>query len=110
MTTRKITRRDVELLLGIDSDFLIALEREEIVVCESEDCYTASMLERIRVCQTLHQELGVNFAGLEVALNLLDTIQSQRRQFQSALDWLQDQLRQTRGKTTSNQGEKKWDF
>ena len=94
MTTRLISRRDVELLLGVDREFLAALEREEIVACEGGDCYSPPMVERIRVCRSLHLELEVNFAGLEVALNLLDTIQSERRQFQSALDWLQEQLQE----------------
>jgi hypothetical protein len=92
MATRFISRREVEVLLKVEREFLLALENEEIVVCEQEDCYSPTMLERIRVCYTLHHDLDVNFAGLDVALNLLETIDSERRQFRSALDWLQGQL------------------
>jgi hypothetical protein len=83
-----ISRQQVQATLGVDQEFLLELEREEIIFGEEAGGYAASTVERIRVCQTIHDELGVNLAGLEVALNLLDTIQSERRQFQEALDWL----------------------
>ena len=86
-----ISRSEVRRLLEIDEGFLLELEREEIVVHESSG-YRAAMVERIRVCQSLHDELGVNLAGLEVAMRLLDTIHAERRQFEDVLKWLRTEL------------------
>lgn len=79
-------------MLAIEEELLVALEREEIVVCDPETGYTPSSVERIRVCQSLYEDLGVNLAGLEVALQLLETIRAERDQFQAVLGWLKDQL------------------
>ena len=85
---KRITRQQVQSILGVDVDFLRELEREEIIVCDDGGCYAVAVVERIRICQSLHHDLGVNFPGLEVALNLLDTIHGERRQFHEALRWL----------------------
>ena len=91
-TTKLISRSEVIALLEIDEEFLVSLEREQIVACQPEGGYTATSVEQIRVCHSLHAELGVNLAGLEVALQLLETIQAERDQFQAVLDWLHEQL------------------
>jgi len=89
---RFVSRQEVQTALDVDEEFLLALEQEEIVACERQGDYAPATVERIRICYTLHEELGVNFAGLEVALRLLDTIQDERRQFQDVLSWLKSQL------------------
>ena len=89
---RLVTRREIQIALDIDETFLEALETEQIVSPEDEGRYTPSMVERIRVCHTLHDELGVNFPGLEVALRLLETIHAERAQFQDVLDWIKAKL------------------
>ncbi len=83
-----IRREQVRILLELEDDFLVELEREEIVVCEPDGGFSPAMLERIRVCWNLHHELGVNLAGLEVAVRLLDTIRAERGQFREVLEWL----------------------
>jgi hypothetical protein len=85
-----VTRGELLAALAVDEEFLIALEREEIVRVETQGLYSSATVERIRICQTLHHDLGVNLAGLEVALNLLDRIRSERRQFQGVLAWLRE--------------------
>lgn len=61
--------------LGIDMDFVAVLEQESIVT-RSDD--PVARLERIRVSWTLHDELGVNLAGVEVVLHLLDRLGEER--------------------------------
>ena len=97
-TTRFIARHEIQEMLGVDEAFLVELEREEIVTGDGQGKYRAESLERIRVCHTLHKELGVNYAGLEVALNLLETIAAERRQFREALDWVRGRLQNQRRK------------
>jgi len=85
-----VTRGEVLNALAVDEEFLIALEREAIIHVESTGLYTSATVERIRICWTLHHDLGVNLAGLEVALNLLERIHSERRQFHRVLAWLRE--------------------
>lgn len=85
---KKITRRDVEVLLKVDEAFLIELERESIIRCDEEGCYEEESIERVRLCRTLHDELGVNLAGVDVILHLLETIRAERVQFREVLSWI----------------------
>lgn len=73
-----MTRRSLAELvenLGIDRDFVAELERESIVVLTDDSRVT---LERIRICWNLHDELGVNLAGIEIVLHLLDRLEGER--------------------------------
>jgi DNA-binding transcriptional MerR regulator len=79
---------EVQGLLGVTEGYLLELERESLVTCDSEGCYIESQVERIRLCRTLQDELGVNLAGVEVALHLLERMEAERRQFREVLDWL----------------------
>jgi hypothetical protein len=85
---RRITRREVQTLLNVDEAFLVELEREAIVRCDDEGCYPEAVIERVRLCRTLHDELGVNLAGVDVILHLLDTIHAERMQFREVLSWI----------------------
>ena len=79
-----ISRQRVQTMLDVDAEFLQQLEEEEIVVAHASG-YQPQEIERIRICRTLHHELHVNWAGLDVALRLLETIEAQRRQFAEVL-------------------------
>lgn len=94
-TKQYLSRAELVALLAIDEEFLVLLEREEIVTCDPRRGYAASTVEQIRICHSLHQELGVNPPGLEVALQLLETIQAERDQFEKVLKWLRNQLDET---------------
>ncbi len=85
-----VTREELLTALAVDEEFVIALEREAIIRVEPTGLYTSATVERIRICHTLHHDLGVNFAGLDVALNLLERIHSERRQFHRVLAWLRE--------------------
>jgi hypothetical protein len=87
---RRITRREVQTLLNVDEAFLVELEREAIVRCDEEGCYPEEVIETVRVCRTLHDELGVNFAGVDVILHLLHTIRAERAQFREVLAWIRE--------------------
>lgn len=88
----RVSRTEVQTLLNIDEAFLLELEREALVASDASGYYARATVERIRVCYALHDELGVNIAGLEVALNLIDRIHAERTQFHSVLAWLKTEL------------------
>lgn len=84
--TRRFTRVQLAELLELDEAFLIELERHEIVRPGPEHRYDARAIERVRVCWSMHEDLGVNLAGLEVALHLLDQLEAERRRLRELLE------------------------
>lgn len=84
--THRFTRVQLAELLELDEAFLVELERHEIVVPGPGERYDALAIERVRVCWTMHDALGVNLAGLEVALHLLDRLEHERRQVREILE------------------------
>lgn len=64
--------------LGCPVDFVASLEAERIIVVH-DGVYEDATIERVRVCWGLHDDLGVNLAGLEVALHLLERLEAERR-------------------------------
>ena len=92
-STLRLTRRQVQSRLGVTEDYLITLEHEQLVECDEEGRYEESQVERVRLCRTLREELGVNAEGVEVILRLLERMQAERRQFREVLDWLRRNFR-----------------
>lgn len=72
------TRRVAELLAV--PGFVVELCEAGIVAIDTTSLDLEHVVERVRVSWTLHHELGVNLAGVEVALHLLGVIQRDRRQ------------------------------
>jgi hypothetical protein len=87
-----MSRREVVTVLNVEESFVLELESEAIVKADAEGRFDPTALERIRLCHTLHDELGVNLEGLEVALQLIDRIHAERTQFRQVLDWLRSEL------------------
>ena len=71
-------RTDVCAILQVSPEFVVSLESEGIVTCHGDGLFTASQVDRIRVSWNLHSELGVNLAGIDVALMLLDRLDQHR--------------------------------
>jgi hypothetical protein len=91
MVRERMGRAELVQALGCDEAFVLWLEREDLVVVVEGDVYEASAIERARVCWNLHQ-MGVNDAGLEIALHLLETLYDERREHIRTVAWLQRQL------------------
>ncbi len=68
-------------LLGVPVAFVAELCDAGIVepADVAGEVVAEAVVERVRVSWTLHDELGVNLAGVEVALNLLEIIARDRR-------------------------------
>lgn len=84
--TRRFTRVQLAELLELDEAFLVELERHEIVVPGPDRRYDAVAVERVRICGSMHHSLGVNLAGLEVALHLLDRLEAERRHVRELIE------------------------
>ena len=85
---KPIRRREVIVLLDIEESFLTTLEHEGLVASDDRDFYGPAMVEKVRVCHSLHHDLGINLAGLDVVLALLETIHFQRAQVEFVLSHL----------------------
>ena len=80
----RIMMDEVARLLGIPQGFVLELHEAGIVV-DDHGFVTEQFVERVRVSWTLHEELGVNLAGIEVALHLLSVIHEDRRGWHAEL-------------------------
>lgn len=95
MTGRRFERTEVIRLFELDEGFLLELERESIVQPDPEGRFSEEAVERIRVSRTLFADLGVNLAGIDVALTLIERIRKERRQFEETLSYLHQALHQS---------------
>jgi len=77
------TRKQVVELLEIDEGFLVALEREEIVLRDAPEGASAEfserMLERVRVAQNLVTDLEVNLPGVAVIVRMREEMSDLRQ-------------------------------
>ena len=77
------TRKQVVELLEIDEGFLVALEREEIVLRDAPEGTSAEfserMLERARVAQNLVTDLEVNLPGVAVIVRMREEMSDLRQ-------------------------------
>lgn len=72
----------------VSADFIRALERERLIKSVRRrrlKCYPLVEVDRIRVAQVLVGEMGVNLAGVEVALHMREQLISMRREFSRIL-------------------------
>lgn len=86
------TRRQIAELLELEDGFLLALEREDIVLRdappESEGEFSERMLERARVAQNLVRDLEVNLPGVAVIVRLTEEMAGLRRHLEDLLTQL----------------------
>lgn len=86
--TKRFTRIQIASLLEIEEGFVVELERHELIVADNDHRFDARSLERVRVCWTMREHLGVNLAGLEVAIHLLERWQDERRRVHALIEEL----------------------
>ena len=72
----------------VDKDFIQHLERESVIrpiMQRRRKLYPADQVDRIRIANLLIQEMGVNFEGAEVVLNMREQMIAMQRQFNEVL-------------------------
>jgi len=97
MTKVLWTITEVSEVFEVEERFLIELEDEEIIcsVCNGDPptkLYTSSELEKLRLVKILTEDMGVNLAGVEVILRMRQSMIEMRRQFDSILEDLAQEL------------------
>jgi MerR family transcriptional regulator/heat shock protein HspR len=97
MTKELWSITEVSEVFEVEERFLIELEDEEIIcsVCNGDPptkLYTSSELEKLRLVKILTEDMGVNLAGVEVILRMRQSMIEMRRQFDSILEDLAQEL------------------
>ncbi|RMG25757.1 MAG: MerR family transcriptional regulator [Armatimonadetes bacterium] len=73
-------------LCGVHPQTLRSYERQGLIsparVNDKNRMYSEADIERVRKIQRLTQDLGVNLAGVEIILRLLDQMEDQRKQME----------------------------
>ena len=93
MGRRYIEITEVIKVCKVDKDFIQQLERESVirpVVQRRRKLYPPDQVDRIRIANLLIQEMGVNFEGAEVVLNMREQMIAMQRQFDEVLRLIGD--------------------
>ena len=80
----------------VDKDFIQQLERESVIrpiMQRRRKLYPADQVDRIRIANLLIQEMGVNFEGAEVVLNMREQMIAMQRQFNEVLRLIGDEMK-----------------
>lgn len=88
---RYYRRTEVVEMLALEEGFLDRL-LEETSICEEGDEFAADDVERIRIARHLEEDLGLNPAGVEVALLLREKMLAERRELFSVIVALRKRL------------------
>ena len=94
---RYLKLSEVVATLRVDTGFLDALEDEGLIhikrTLEDEPVISAADAERVRVALLLVTELDVNLAGVEVIINMRESMMAMQRQFTEILDAVVEEMR-----------------
>jgi MerR family transcriptional regulator, heat shock protein HspR len=80
----------------VDRNFIQLLERESVirpVVQRRRKLYPRDQVDRIRIANLLIQEMGVNFEGAEVVLNMREQMIAMQRQFNEVLRLIGNEMK-----------------
>jgi MerR family transcriptional regulator, heat shock protein HspR len=96
MARKYLRITEVVRICGVDEDFILRLEREQLVepvVRQKEKVYPPEQVDRVRVAHLLMEEMGVNLEGAEVALHMREQMIAMQRQFNEILQRLSRELK-----------------
>ena len=99
MTEEHWTVREVLEIFQIEERFLLDLEEEEVVcpTCASDPAkrvFSRPELEKLRLAKILHEEMGVNLPGVEIIIRMRKDMDEMKRQFDSILEDLVNDVRE----------------
>ena len=96
MRRRYFEITEVIKVCKVDKDFIQQLERESVirpVLQRRRKLYPPDQVDRIRIANLLIQEMGVNFEGAEVVLNMREQMIAMQRQFNEVLRLIGDEIK-----------------
>lgn len=96
MARKYLRIKEVIKIFGVDEEFVLSLERENVIrsiIRRREKLYPLDQVDRVRVAQLLIEEMGVNLEGAEVALHMREQMIAMQRQFDKLLRLLVEEFK-----------------
>jgi MerR family transcriptional regulator, heat shock protein HspR len=96
MARKYLRMIEVIKVCGVDEEFILRLERENIIrpiARQRQKLYPLDQVDRIRVARLLIEEMGVNLEGAEVALHMREQMIAVQRQFDKLLRLLVEEFK-----------------
>jgi MerR family transcriptional regulator/heat shock protein HspR len=94
--TRKYTISVVSEQYGIHAQTLRLYEREGLIKpsrsAKGTRYYTEEDIERLELILSLTRDMGVNLAGVEIILNMLEKMRRMQGEFENFLGYVRDSL------------------
>jgi MerR family transcriptional regulator/heat shock protein HspR len=93
---KKYTISVVSEQYGIHAQTLRLYEREGLIKpsrsAKGTRYYTEEDIERLELILSLTRDMGVNLAGVEIVLNMLERMKRMQREFENFLGYVRDSL------------------
>jgi MerR family transcriptional regulator/heat shock protein HspR len=96
MARKYLRMIEVIKVCGVDEEFILRLERENMIrpiARQRQKLYPLDQVDRIRVARLLIEEMGVNLEGAEVALHMREQMIAMQRQFDKLLRLLVEEFK-----------------
>jgi MerR family transcriptional regulator/heat shock protein HspR len=96
MPRKYLRMAEVTDICGVSVKFVKRLEQQQVIfpiLRRREKYYPLDQVDRVRVAHMLIEEMGVNWEGAEVALNMREQMIAMQRQFNEVLRLLGRELR-----------------
>ena len=93
MAKKRLSITDVMKICGVDREFIIHLEREEVIHStryRGKKLFTLAEVDRVRVARVLTEEMRVNLEGVEVVLNMREQMIAMHHQVNELLKLLRE--------------------
>jgi MerR family transcriptional regulator/heat shock protein HspR len=94
--TKKYTISVVSEQYGIHAQTLRLYEREGLIKpsrsAKGTRYYTEEDIERLELILSLTRDMGVNLAGVEIVLNMLEKMKRMQREFETFLEYVRSSL------------------
>ena len=86
----RLSLRELCEACAVHVEFIAELVDEGVIepsgIDKSHWCFSGISLQRIRTAKRLQQDLGINLAGVALALDLIEELQQLRTQLQQGAD------------------------
>lgn len=107
MGKRYWTVTEITRLFQVDEHFISQLEKEEILCSEctektSDRLFSDEELEKLRLAKILIDEMDVNLPGVDIILNMRQTMFEMRKQFDDILKDMAHQMQELMKKASGN--------
>lgn len=96
MAKKHLSIKEVIEICGVDEDFILRLEREEVIhpiTYRGRKQFALGQVDRVRVARILIEDMRVNLEGVDVVLNMREQMIEMQRQFDRVLKLLVDEAK-----------------